>query len=209
MTVEEYKNLITSQYQNSTKFMAWIEVNLDYLDKIIELMNSTEISPIGSPAFIDFINAFDIDYAVGIQLDILGIIIGQNRIIDFEPTGYSPASNILEDEDYRILLKAKIIKNHWKGSIQGLYSVWSILIPGSQIVIIDNQDMSMTVGIYGNFSLTVRDLITHGYIVPKPEAVQINYFFGTLPVFGYGIQNSFVAGYNFGNWPNYTLSGSP
>ena len=208
MTVEEYKNLITSQYQNSTKFMAWLEVNLDYLDKIIELMNSTEILPIGSPEFIDFINAFDIDYAIGMQLDILGLLIGQSRVVDFEPTGYSPPTNTLEDDDYRILLKAKIIKNCWKGNIQQLYAAWEILFSNNLIIIIDNQDMTMSCGIYNDFNLVIRDLIINGYIIPKPEGVEINFFFGTLPVFGYGIQNSFIAGYNYGYWPEYSL-GSP
>ncbi len=155
----------------------------------------------------DYIGLFGIDGAVGNQLDILGVLIGQSRILDFIPTGYS--TSILLDEDYRVLLKAKIIKNHWKGQIQNLYDLWNELFPGSQIVIIDNQDMTMDVGIYGNLTATIVDLITNGYIIPKPIGVGINFYFGTLPVFGFGIDNAYISGFGIGNWADYSLITSP
>ena len=221
MTIEEYKLLITSQYQNSTKFMSWLEANLGYLDVLFDSFynNGTDV--------------FDIDVAVGDQLDVLGVIIGRSRIVDFD-LNYSfyllqeggdrillegsPSflqledsidshTSILQDEDYRILLKAKIVRNNWKGRVQDLYDIFSILFPDIGIVIKDNQDMSMTIGLFGDMSDVTRELITRGYVVPKPMGVLINYFFGTLPVFGYDFYDSKVAGYNEGNWADYTLGG--
>lgn len=184
--IEYYMNLVTSQYRDSPNFLAWLKDNLQKFD------DETNI--------IDQMTAFfDIDSAVGEQLDILGQIIGQVRQVNFQPTdGSSP---ILDDTNYRVLLKAKIVKNQWKGQIEGLSAVWKVLFPDGDIIITDNQDMTMNVIIAGNTSLTTRDLVRNGYIVPKPESVGINYFFSEVPIFAYDIEdNGFFGGYDIGNW---------
>lgn len=184
--IEYYMNLVTSQYRDSPNFLTWLQSNLLKFD------DETNI--------IDQMTAFfDIDSAVGAQLDILGQIIGQVRQVNFQPTdGSSP---ILDDTNYRVLLKAKIVKNQWKGQIEGLSAIWKVLFPDGDIIITDNQDMTMNVIIAGNTSLTTRDLVRNGYIVPKPEGVGINYFFSEVPIFAYDIEdNGFFGGYDIGNW---------
>ena len=82
MTIEEYKLLITSQYQNSTKFMSWLEANLGYLDVLFDsfyllqedggkiLLEGSpsflqlEDSILGSPGTVDIdISALEVAYA--------------------------------------------------------------------------------------------------------------------------------------------------
>lgn len=183
-----YLDLLTSQYRNSTKLNDWLEAYLN-------MLNDASITVEGMYGF------FALDSALGDQLDILGEIIGQSRTLSFQPTS---GSSILDDTNYRLLLKAKIVKNHWNGQIGSLVSAWSVLFPDGQIIVTDNQDMSMDVLIVGNFDSLTQELIENGYIVPKPEGVKVNYAFGTLPVFGYDLDTGYVAGYDTGSWFSYT-----
>lgn len=196
MENQYYLNLVTSLYRDKPKFIAWLSTFLDKAHDILTVLEAIDA-------------AFDLDNAVGEQLNILGKVVGQERTVDFQPTdGSSP---ILDDGTYRTLLKAKIVKNLWKGQIDELQPVWKNLFPDGDIIIRDNQDMTMDVGVLGNVPLIVRDLIKYGYIVPKPQSVRINYyFFGRAPIFGYDIDNDFISGYDKGIWSipeNVTLFG--
>lgn len=186
MEIKYYLDSVTSLYRTKPKFIAWLTATLNKLNAATTLAEAMDMS-------------FDLDQAEGVQLDILGEVIGQNRQVNFQPTdGSSP---ILVDDYYRTLLKAKVVKNLWKGQVNELQPIWETLFPGGQIIIRDNQDMTMDVGILGDVPLTVRDLVKYGYIVPKPQSVGINfYFFGAAPVFGYDVQNEFIAGYDSGIW---------
>jgi hypothetical protein len=143
--------------------------------------------------------AFDLDWAVGPQLDILGEWIGAARTVPFQPSdGVSP---VLTDADYRIFLKAKIAQNQWNGHISSLYPIWESLFPGGIIYIQDNQNMTVTITLSGGFSSIVQDLISNGYIIPRPEGVQYTFEFATLPIFGFdGTNPSFIAGFDVGHW---------
>jgi hypothetical protein len=184
--IDYYMNLVTSQYRNSPNFLNWLQSTLQKVNDETEIVDQLTVF-------------FDIDTAIGKQLDILGQVIGQVRQVNFQPTDGS--SSILSDTEYRVLLKAKIIKNQWKGQIEGLSETWKALFPNGDIIITDNQDMTMNVIIAGNTSLLTRDLVRNGYIVPKPEGVRVNYFFSEVPIFAYDIEdNGFFAGYDKGNW---------
>ncbi len=183
-----YKGLITHQYRMSTKFMQWLEANLQLFSDAAGVAD-------------DLIAAFGLDTAVGAQLDILGDILGVGRTVSFSPSG--GVSPVLDDDTYRVVLKAKIVKNHWDGQIGSLVRAWQLLFPDGQILVTDNEDMSMDVLVAGNLTTLIQELIEHGYIVPKPEGVKINYVFGTLPAFGYDLETGYVAGYETGHWFEY------
>lgn len=179
-----YLDLVTSEYQGSPKFLNWLLACLRPLDDANECLTS-------------FVTSFDIDYAVGVQLDTLGVIIGQSRTVGFQPTG--GVSPVLTDATYRILLKARILQNQWSGAINSLYTAWQSLFPGGRIVIVDNQNMTATIVLSGSFTSIIKDLITNGLIVPRPETVQYAYVFGTFPLFGVDQNNAFVAGVDLGH----------
>ena len=88
---EYYSNLLILQYHNKPKAKATIEAVVNLLpDELIQ----------------EVIGGFDIETAVGKQLDILGEYIGVDR--------YYLEDNevkVLADEDYRIILKLKAICN--------------------------------------------------------------------------------------------------
>lgn len=180
-----YLKLVTSEYRLSPRFMAWVETIVKYgvdIDAAAAAVN----------------DAFSIDTAVGVQLDILGRILGLSRTVTFQPSdGSSP---VLTDDVYRMVLKAKIIKNQWKGTLPEIYSMWAVLFPSTKILQIqDLQDMSFNVILSGTYSVLERELITHGYIIPKPEGVRINMLtfvdVDGMPLFSYDFNTYQYSGY--------------
>lgn len=179
-----YLDLLTSEYRDSPKLNAFLTVLLRKLDDVSQCLAAMDM-------------AWDIDNAVGPQLDQLGTQIGAARTVGFQPSG--GVSPVLDDATYRIYLKAVVAANHWDGTIDSLYSVWQNLFPGGRIIIEDNQNMTATIVLSGSFTSILQDLITNGYIVPRPEGVLYTYTFATLPIFGADLNNSFIAGADLGH----------
>lgn len=178
-----YLELLTSQYWKSEKLIAFLTAMLQKFDDISQCLITMDM-------------IWDIDNAVGPQLDQVGAIVGANRTVGFQPSnGVSP---ILDDNTYRIYIKAKIAQNQWSGTIDGLYSVWKVLFPGGNIVIADNQNMTANIILTGSFTSITKDLIENGYIVPRPQGVLYNYVFPTLPAFGVDLESGFVSGVDVG-----------
>lgn len=183
-----YESLITSQYQQSTNYLSWLGAVLQLLCDAQACLNT-------------FPSAFTIATAVGAQLDILGTLIGVSRVLPFQPTG--GISPVLDDPTYRILLQAKIVQNQFNGQYMGanstLWTAWQQLFPGGTIYVIDNQDMTADIILAGSFTSIIQQMILNHMIVPEAEAVQFNYTFATLPIFGADQNNSFVAGADIGH----------
>lgn len=143
------------------------------------------------------IDAFDVDTAVGPQLDILGDIVGVDRVLKFDPTDASP---VMDDNTYRLCIKAGIIKNQWKGSAKDLVDAWFTLFPDTPVFEIqDNQDMTFNVVISGDFTTLEREIIANGYIIPKPEGVRLNTLtivdLSGFPLFAYDYDTLYMSGY--------------
>jgi hypothetical protein len=215
MTNEDYLNLITSEHRGKEKFEATVVAGVSPFSKLQEVM-------LGLPA------DFDIDSAVGVQLDAVGAWIGRSRRIDTPLVGvyftwddlasdgwdsgiwkgpFDPDSGLVDlpDDSYRVLLKAKIAANSWDGTIPGAYAIWATVFTNSQLVIQDNQDMSMVVGIAGQpLSIVDQALLTNGYIPLKPEGVRIQYY-AIAPAAGALFawdtdESTALAGWDTGQW---------
>lgn len=180
-----YIALVTSQYRNSPKFNKLLKVLLRKFDDVSQVLVRMD-------------TALDLDVAIGVQLDMLGTVVGANRTVGFQPSnGVSP---VLDDATYRIYIKAKIAQNQWDGTVLSLYPIWQQLFPGGSIIILDNQNMTVDITLTGAFTSITQDLITNGYIVPRPEGVLYTYLFGELPFFGFGSAPGFIAGFGEGHW---------
>ena len=183
--LQYYLSLVTSEYQTSPNMLAWLQANLQlFLDDLscVEL----------------FTSAFNLDVAIGPQLDILGVIIGESRTVSFQPSnGVSP---VLDDATYRFLLKCHVFWNHWDGQLESILLFWRRVFPGGVLIITDNQDMSATVYIAGAFTSIIKDLVANGYILPRPQGVLYNYVFPTLPLLGFDRNDSFQAGWDLGHF---------
>jgi hypothetical protein len=183
LPVSYYTNLLTSEYKLAPNLNAWLAAKLQPFANVNACLASMN-------------EAFDLDYAVGVQLDVLGQIQGVSRTVGFQPSG--SVSPVLDDTTYRLLIKATIANNLWQGTESELYPIWQTLFPGGRITIIDNQNMTCTIVLSGTFTSIVQDLISHGYIVPRPEGVLYTYVFSNLPIFGFDEDNSFIAGLDVG-----------
>lgn len=182
-----YVDLFTGEYQNSPKLLAFAEQTYQLFRDVQDALENLD-------------PAFDLDLAVGVQLDVLGEIVGVPREVPFQPSyGVSP---ILEDETYRVLLKATIGRNHWLGAQTSLEPLWANIFPDSIIAIHDNHYMDMDVFLeFPSLSSIFLDLIEHGYIVPRPEGVlQRVYEIPPKPLFGFDYDDPYVSGFDKGNW---------
>jgi Protein of unknown function (DUF2612). len=215
MADNPYLQRIASQHAQRPKFRALV----DALTQPFALCNM---------ASHDIAACFDLDTAVGVQLDQVGFWIGVGRrlrtplenvyfSLDIEGLGFDQGVwrgrhdpetglTILPDDQYRTLLKARIAANHWDGTIPGAYRVWEVVFRNERSIIFiqDNQDMSMIVGIAGlPLNAVLQALLTGGYIPLKPEGVRIRYYaVGTAegPLFGFDVHNDALAGFDTGQW---------
>lgn len=219
-TVDSYLMYITSQYQNSPKMMQWLRSFLDITDDIRELAENLSyyfsfmsiVDP-ESPGYVN--NALTVKQAdfiftafnacEGDQLDVVGEFLGQKRKIfikqdlEFSPPIIAESYD-MTDEEYRNVLKNRILINHWDGNLATLQAAWPILFPGGVVAILDNQNMTVDVLMVGAFSdLTLR-LIKNDYIVPRPQGVLYTYYFGALPFFGFDRNDAWVSGIGIGLW---------
>lgn len=212
--VSDYQALVTSEYQGQPKFMAMIAAVTGVYVQIQNILSSLII-------------LFDVDTAIGSQLDVIGQWVGASRNVaipipgvvftwdgtaaegwDFGTwNGISGSSviTVLPDDAYRTLIKAKIAANSWDGTIPSAYAIWSILFPTYDIIIQDNEDMTMLTAIIGTVpdSLTVA-LFTQGYLALRPEGVLNNFAIpvDTNPIFAWDTETAFLAGWDEGSWAN-------
>lgn len=160
MAIDNYLDNITSQHRDKPKFISWLSKNLTIIDHTYLLLKAMDLN-------------FDLDNAIGKQLDTLGTIIGRKRTLTFQPlNGHNP---VLDDETYRLVLKAKVAMNSWNGTIPQMYEIWENIFKDIGLQLQDNQDMSFNAYITGYVNQIRQDLIQHGYIVPKAEGVRVNY----------------------------------
>lgn len=168
MAIDKYLDNITSQHRDKPKFISWLGKSLTIIDHAYLSAKSIDIN-------------FDLDYAIGKQLDTLGKIIGRERVLTFQPlNGHDPT---LDDETYRLVLKAKVAMNMWDGTIPQMYEIWDNIFKDIGLQLQDNQDMSFNAYVTGYVNQIRQDLIQHGYIVPKPEGVRVNYIGKSLADF--------------------------
>ena len=181
-----YLGLITSQHRGKPKYEATIKAVLKHTTDIY-----------ACAVYLD--DYFDVDTAQGAQLDILGEIVGASRALPFQPR-YG-ISSVLEDPAYRNLIKAKIVKNLWKGGIEELSGTWENLF-GEGIVIMDNQDMTISVIVVGIDDEITQEMIMEGLIVPDPQSVGVNFMFSSKAVFGYDMDGETdpIRGYDHASW---------
>ena len=215
MTIDDYLALITSQHRNKPRFEATVSTEVDPYVGIQRVMESLPES-------------FDLDTATGVQLDVIGEWAGRSRRLPIPLTGvyfawddttatgweggtwrgpYDPDSGLIElpDDAYRTLLKAKIASNNWDGTIPGAYTIWDAAFNTQSILVLqDNQDMSMIVGVAGQLLGTVeRALLTGGYIPLKPAGVQVHYYTvgpAAGKLMAWDCESTALGGWDVGQW---------
>ncbi|MBN3832972.1 DUF2612 domain-containing protein [Burkholderia sp. Ac-20344] len=217
--LDDYTALITSEHQPRPRFMAVVAA---LAAPAVDQINVLE----GIPGL------FDLDVAVGDQLDTVAEWVGTNRRVKTPLTGvyfsfdldglgfdqgvwkgpFDPDTGLtlLDDDTFRMVIRAQIAANHWDGTPDGAAAILELLAPvGSLVFIQDNQDMSMTIGVAGKQpSALFIALLNNGLLSIKPEAVRVNYVITTIngaPLFGFDCDNAYCAGFNAGTWGAPTI----
>lgn len=185
--MSKYTDRITNYHATKPKFLAHIDLSTRPFTDISTVMQG-------------FIPAFDIDKAVGVQLDQVGEWIGRSRVVSqpisgiyfaFDTDGlgydqgvwqgpYDPDSGYtsLSDDTYRVILKAKIAINSWDGQNDSLPDILDTALAGSglRMQIVDNQDMTISVWVFpendiADVSLELLAAIRQGYLTVKAAGI--------------------------------------
>lgn len=211
--VEVGVSRVATQYSAATRFLAYIRALLTAsaeLEAVLQLIAQQA----------------DIDIAEGVNLDVLGEIVGLSRKVsvpldiyfafDYGGAGfdegfwkgpYDPTDGLvsLDDTTYRTMIRAKIEANKWDGTNDGLGGIYESILTGSGTTafVVDNQDMSIDLYLFGKDpSKAIAALLRNGYFPIKPGGVRINKYLkpsvANQPLFGFDTQSSYVAGFDTG-----------
>lgn len=185
--MSKYTELITNYHATKPLYFDHIDLSTRPLIDVASCMSG-------------LINAFDIDEAVGVQLDTLGLWIGRSRYVSEPISGvyfcwdtqglgydqgvwqgpYDPDAGYtaLSDETYRVILKAKVAINMWDGQNDSLPAILDSATAGSglRMQIVDNQDMTISVWIFPETDISAVSLellaaIRQGYLTVKAAGV--------------------------------------
>ena len=194
MTVVEivlyYTNLLIIQYIGKVKARAQIEafINPAVMDNL--------------PVSVQ--NAFDIDTAEGVQLDVIGKYAGVTR--------YGQGQNapiILIDSEFRLLIKLAIIKNSYGSSLAEIQQLLNQFFPDA-IFVFDYLNMRMSYFVDSTaFSNELIQLVIQQDLLPYPMAVERGAIIYTdiLDMF-FGFRTYGAPGYNnnpFNDYDDYQM----
>lgn len=170
---------------------------------------------------------YDIDVAVGSQLDVVGQWVGRSRNVDTPISGvyfsldtdgvgfdqgywqgpFDPATGVisLNDDIYRMFLYLQIAANQWDGSFARMQEILGGVFAsasGSYLLVVDNYDMSITIGVAGVWPGAIILSLLDSYLAITPAAIGIKELVQTsvngAPLFGFDKQNEYVSGFDTG-----------
>jgi len=182
----DYTPLITAEHNQQPQYMAMVALVTGAIASITAVTQSIP-------------GQFDLDYAIGAQLDIVGKWIGQSRVVTgvlevgyfgfsddssalgfgelgnpaiggqfFDlNTGSATASTVLADPEYRIVLRAKIIKNQYDGSMDQLAAAAAVLL-GVPCLFLDPGTRIVTIVVTQAIDATLQALLTGYDLLPRP-----------------------------------------
>ena len=214
--LSDYLAKIPPLNSNLPKFTAFLSV---VLQPIVDIQNLIAEMPA----------LFDLDQAIGAQLDVCGQWIGESRILvipipapwfafddpihglDKAPwyipgVGAGTTFTSLDDETYRRLLYTKRAANYWDGTAAGAKAALQQFFTDDQsiVFVVDNCNMSTTIGISGVVPPIVDLYVLANGIVPlHPQGIRqeivVTSVTGT-PIFGFDVQNEFIGGWDIGSF---------
>lgn len=219
--VRNWSSLITSEHADKPNYMAMVQSLVKPFGDSLDAMGSVPYQ-------------YDVDHAVGAQLDVIGQWVGVGRSLkqpisgvyfSFNVTGVgfgqgvwkgpydlSTGLTLLPDDHYRLLIYARILNNHWDGSKESAYALSDIVFStvGYHMFMEDNADMSMSLGLIGSGPpdpLTFA-MLTTGLFDIKPATVKLNKYITQSqigPIFAFGMNSATFSGFGSGAWPTITL----
>lgn len=188
----EARSRVATQYTESAKFLA-------ALSKLAAQVQDLE------DALLSVQQITDIDTAAGVNLDVIGDIVGVSRYIPnsllipffgFDDTAAGnifgeeenpslgarfrdedepyTATSVLGDPEFRLLIRAKILKNHAIGTNEDILAGMQYIFQGALNVVEDVGGMKIRAGIGRNLTLIEQTLISTLDLLPRPNGVRIS-----------------------------------
>ncbi|MDD2054913.1 DUF2612 domain-containing protein [Pseudomonas putida] len=178
---------IYAQYRDKPKAVAWYAIARELGGSIEAAAEAVRKS-------------YDIDAAVGEQLNVIGRIVVAPRsfvgsiplspglfdITDGDEFGDDEAmfsaltidqDGQLSDELYRLVIRSKIIKNNGDATIENILDGMNFLLPRADVLrVTDGEDMSFSIEFYGQITNLERFALLNAGLVPKPQTVRFNGF---------------------------------
>ncbi|AOI98090.1 hypothetical protein WS66_20775 [Burkholderia sp. LA-2-3-30-S1-D2] len=165
--LNDYTSLITSEHRDLPRFAAVLGA---LVQPLVDQMNVLQSMP----------GKFDLDDAVGVQLDDVGLWVGVSRKIRTPLTGiyfsfdvaglgfdqgiwkgpFDPDTGltVLDDDTYRLVIRAKIGANHWDGTLESSAAILNSIfgnLSGDLVPLHANGEVFGTGdGVTKNFPLT-------------------------------------------------------
>ena len=119
---QDYMGLFSGGVRELPRFSAFAREILCQAEELISLVHSLQ-------------SAFSVDDAEGVQLDLVGEMMGVPR----------SAAADSSDDAYRDFLKAKLILWRWDGTNESVSALIAEAFPGQGVTLRDNGDMTVTV----------------------------------------------------------------
>lgn len=187
MSLARVPDRIYAQYRNKPKAVAWYAIARRLGGDISAAAEAVRKS-------------YDIDNNVGEQLDVIGRIVVQSRsflgneplnpAMCAEPDGAEfgdgsamcsaltiAQDGVLSDELYRLVIKAKIVKNNGDATIENILAGMNFLLPNAEVLrVTDGEDMSFSIEFFGEISNLERFALLSAGLVPNPQGVRFNGF---------------------------------
>lgn len=177
-------NRIYAQYADKPKAVAWYNITPTMAQPLFDTFDAVRMS-------------YDIDTAVGAQLDVIGRIVvidrGFESFVVFDPDTYfggsgdacqfggidsqfestgSVLSQEVSDAIFRVLIRAKIAKNNNDATLDGIASALSFITESSPIRVVDNENMAMSVSFGSELTDIERFVFNTFDVVPRPQGVR-------------------------------------
>lgn len=147
------KERLITQYKESETLQA-------YLDAVLVLANDLE------QVFNDLLLLRFIDTAEGEILNIIGDLVGQQRLV---------IDNVaLTDVEYRVFIRARIIKNTTRATRESIIEMITFIFSVTSVTI-EEGDREYAVTIVGVLSADERALIGTANLLPKPAGIKDNF----------------------------------
>lgn len=193
----EYLALVTSEHADAPAFTAGVAALTAGFADIRDALRALP-------------GRFDLDSAVGDQLDAVGAWAGISRVVRVAITGVyfawddtasdgwevgvwkaddDPTSGpySVDDDTYRVMIRCKIAANMWDGTYEGMCGFFDYAFGAGVVKPQDNQDMSITL-LYDDLQMNsvTKALLLGGVFPLKPMGVRLIYQAATgNPIFAW------------------------
>lgn len=141
-------NRIYAQYGDKPKAVAWYAITPTIAQQITTAAAQVRVT-------------YDIDTQEGVQLDVIGNILK------------APRGILSDDVEYRLFLKAAIVRNNTPATIDDIVRGLNFIINSTDdFILLDFEDMSFGIDVLTTLTAQEQNLLLTTGIVAKPQGVQ-------------------------------------